>query len=80
MMSCKKSSGLLEKQQVEGLSLSERWSLWLHMTICKGCQHWKKDSQQLDSAIQYLHQKEQMESDVNLSEQVRDKIKNQFSS
>lgn len=44
MISCKRATFLTEKKQVVGLSIFERWQLASHMTICKGCKHYERQS------------------------------------
>jgi len=44
MISCKKATALIEKKQTVGISIIEKLQLGSHALICKGCQHYERQS------------------------------------
>ena len=51
MYSCKKATEMVEKKSVVGLSFSENLKLKLHMSICKACKTYQKQSELIDTFI-----------------------------
>tara|TARA_R110001592_G_scaffold157931_1_gene388835 strand:+ start:1639 stop:1887 length:249 start_codon:yes stop_codon:yes gene_type:complete len=51
MYSCKKATEMVEKKSVVGLSFSENLKLKLHLSICKACKTYQKQSELIDSFI-----------------------------
>lgn len=44
MISCKKSTELIEKRNLTGLTLRESVSLVIHMAMCDACRHYSRHS------------------------------------
>lgn len=42
MLTCKEVTHLLSESQDRKLTLAERLSLEMHLTLCKGCSHFRK--------------------------------------
>lgn len=51
MLSCKKASELIDKSDIQGLSLIERVQLSMHTSMCKGCQAYHHQSHKLNILI-----------------------------
>lgn len=51
MYSCKKATEMVEKKSVVGLSFSESLKLKLHLSICKACKTYQKQSELIDAFI-----------------------------
>jgi hypothetical protein len=52
MYSCKKATEMVEKKNVVGLSFSENFKLKLHLSICKACKSYQKQSVFIDAFIE----------------------------
>ena len=51
MYSCKIATEMVEKKGVVGLSFGESLKLKLHMSICKACKTYQKQSELIDTFI-----------------------------
>ena len=51
MLSCKAATELMEIKQEQGLSLRQRFQLWMHTLICDACKKYEKQSQQIDTIL-----------------------------
>ena len=51
MYSCKKATEMVEKKNVVGLNFSENLKLKLHLSICKACKSYQKQSVLIDAFI-----------------------------
>jgi hypothetical protein len=51
MRSCKEISELLSQAQERRLGRAERWSVCLHLFICKGCSNFRAQLEFLRAAI-----------------------------
>ncbi len=51
MFSCKKATELINKNELIGLSLSEKIILLHHNTICRTCNHYQKKSAIIENII-----------------------------
>lgn len=49
--SCKKATEMVEKQHAFGLSIAEKLTLKLHVTICKACRGYQKQSNLIDAFL-----------------------------
>ncbi len=49
--SCKKASEMVEKQKLFGLSFFERIKLKLHLSACKACRSYEKQSELIDEIL-----------------------------
>jgi len=74
MISCKKATTLIEKEQVDTLSLKERINLRIHTSMCKACRSYEKQSVILNQAIGKWFGK-QSPSKEALSDEVKERIK-----
>jgi len=54
MLSCKKTTELIEKKSFVGLSYKEEIQLRLHTCICDSCTNYKKQSVILDNIVHHL--------------------------
>ena len=51
MLSCKKTTELIEKESIVGLSSREKFRLRLHVSMCDGCTAYLKQSLFIDKAL-----------------------------
>lgn len=54
VLSCRKATYLMEKRMNSRLSVIEKWQLWLHLRICKGCSCYEKEAEIIDKAMRRL--------------------------
>jgi len=54
MLSCKKASGLIDKQSVVGLNMGEKLMLRVHTSMCDACTAYRKQSKIMDD-IFHVH-------------------------
>jgi len=77
MLSCKKSSELIEKRMYFGLNPIEKIQLFLHTSMCDACRGWKKQSKGMDEALrQHVHkhhEQKDLSADV-LPDETKQKI------
>lgn len=52
VLSCLKAGRLTEKSQASHLSWSEKWQLRLHLSLCDGCNEYRKQSLLLGALIE----------------------------
>ncbi len=52
MYSCKVATEMVEKKNIVGLSFIESLKLKLHLSICKACKSYKKQSEFVDTFLQ----------------------------
>lgn len=77
MLSCKKSSELVEKKFSFGLTLIEKIQLSMHTSMCDACKSWEKQSKDLDVSLKnYVHShSHQSNGNVDrLSDEIKDSI------
>ncbi len=77
MLSCKKTSELIEKQLYFGLNPFERIQLFMHTSMCSACSAWKKQSKNMDSAMHnHIHNQPEKDntSEAGLSDEAKAKI------
>lgn len=73
MKRCQQITECLEKSKIERLTLRERLSIKIHLTICKKCKRYFHDSEQLDKWLnKYLKRNT---SNVHLSSSEKEAIK-----
>lgn len=72
MLSCKKATELIEKQQLTPLRLTERFQLKLHKKMCAVCSAYEKQSILLDKALNKRFT--QPSSGEQLSHESKDRI------
>lgn len=51
MLSCKKATELIEKQQLIPLRFAERLQLKMHKKVCSACSNYEKQSVFIDKAL-----------------------------
>jgi hypothetical protein len=51
MISCRKASELVEKNNFEPLNFGDKMKLKIHTSMCKACTAYGKQSQQLDQLL-----------------------------
>lgn len=68
--SCKKASEMVEKRRLFGLSFLEHLKLKWHLTACKACKSYEKQSELLDQALSNEHNT----NIVNLSTEKKQEI------
>ncbi len=65
MISCLKSTELMEKRTLFGLTFYEKMNLFLHKSMCDACRAYEKQSKQLDNFLgKHIHDAD--EKDVPL--------------
>jgi len=47
--SCKKATEMVEKRSITGLTISESLKLKFHLSICKACKAYQKQSELIDT-------------------------------
>ncbi|MBW6481945.1 MAG: hypothetical protein K0B10_02680 [Vicingaceae bacterium] len=47
-LSCKKATEMVEQEKIESLSFVDKVKLKLHLSVCKACQNYKKQSLLID--------------------------------
>ena len=63
ILSCKRTTELIEKRDVEALSLIEKLQLSLHVSMCKACKSYEKKSQIIEQAVsQWIKNKKTIEN------------------
>ncbi len=83
MMSCKEVSRLLSESMERKLSFWERIGLWFHLSMCKLCNGFSKDLQQLrEAARRHAEDVENDtgDSDAVLSSEARERMKRRLES
>lgn len=79
MLSCKKSSELLEKRLHAKLSMLEKFQLILHLTMCDACKTYKKQSQLMhDLLVRYSRPDDSKASFKPLPGDIKVKILNEL--
>ena len=74
MLSCKKASGLIEKQSTEKLSIKEGFHLNLHTLFCKTCKAYKRQSKALDTTLSNWVKSKKEKSVLKLSKEIKSNI------
>ncbi len=74
VLSCKKTTELIEKQNIQGLGIIERFQLKTHQSMCNVCTSYVKQSAIIDKAIQKLIEEEIAKLDPKLDEETRNRI------
>lgn len=77
MLSCKKSSELIEKKLFSKLTLIEKIQLTMHTSMCDVCKSWKKQSEELDHSLKnhfHYHPPKDESKQESLSEEVKQAI------
>lgn len=73
MLSCKKATELIEKRQVNKLTIAEKLQLKMHTSMCEACSAYEKQSLTLDKAIkQWIGSKKKPQE--KLSEEAKTRI------
>ncbi len=79
MLSCKKSSELIDKSQRIELSMRERFLLRMHTSMCDGCKAYQKQSKLLDKILgHFAHQHNEDNIPVVHNEELQTRIKSQL--
>lgn len=58
MLSCKKTTELIEKRFVTKLSVVEKIQLSMHTAMCKTCKMYEKQSDIIEKSLEKIQQKE----------------------
>jgi len=56
-LSCKKATEMVEQDKIVSLSLIDKLKLKLHLSVCKACQGYQKQSQLIDDFFNKENQK-----------------------
>jgi hypothetical protein len=72
VLSCKRASFLIEKQQDKPLSVIDKTQLNLHLKICSECSRYQKQSLIIDNVLKSNHQTNLEE--FKLSDGVKDRL------
>lgn len=79
MLSCRKATELMEKENFIGLKRIEKIQLFMHTRMCDACTHYYKQSQFIDKALQYDSSPELNAKNIThktLSSEIKSKIIN----
>ena len=84
MLSCKKASELIDKQDLQKLRVTEKVQLAMHTSMCKGCQAYSKQSGMLNILIRKMANSEKIDTEdsdtvVTLKNKIIKKIEEQES-
>lgn len=76
MLTCKEATQLASKGLDEKLTVRERFSLWLHLAMCRLCRHYVRNILKLHRLMQKAGQagKELLPESVRLSGNSRERI------
>jgi len=77
VLSCEKASELIEKNVHFGLKPIEKVQLFVHNSMCDACRMWKKQSKDLDGALNkyiHLHPNERDLPTDSLTDEAKEKI------
>jgi len=75
MLSCKKSSELIEKKMYFRLTLIERIQLAMHISMCDACKNWKKQSKHLDKMLhKHINEQVKENDDIRLADEKKQEI------
>ena len=72
--SCKKASEMVEKRNLFGLSFLEKIKLKMHLSACKACKAYDKQSELIDQAISN-HPEENVQLSSSSKEQIINSLK-----
>lgn len=77
MLSCKKASGLIEKQLHFSLRPIEKIQLFMHTSMCDACKNYQKQSKDMESLLNdHIHS--DLQSPDSSSEVLSDDFKGQI--
>lgn len=68
IVSCKKSTELMEKQSVLPLSIKEKFQLFLHKSWCSTCNAYYESSKKIDDSLGQFFNVQETKNDHHLSE------------
>ena len=74
MLSCKRSSGLIEKKSTGKLSFQEGIQLKVHTFFCKTCTTYQKQSKAIDLTIFNWVKNKDNNAEVKLSDKIKGNI------
>ncbi|MCC5928715.1 MAG: hypothetical protein JJU28_05665 [Cyclobacteriaceae bacterium] len=73
MITCVKATELIEKRQIQSLTLGERFKLRLHNSMCVACRAYQRQSKTIEKAIsRWMHITNN--TTHHLSQEKKDKI------
>lgn len=74
MLTCKHASELISQSLDRRLTMWERWSLKLHLLICRFCKRFANQLMQLKLAVRQQIMTVENDENIKLSQSVRKKI------
>ena len=77
MLSCKRSSELIEKKLFSKLTVIEKIQLTMHTSMCDACKSWEKQSEDLDHSLKnhfHNHPSKDDSDQVSLTEEAKEAI------
>jgi hypothetical protein len=77
VLSCKRATKLIEKREIDALTVLEKMQLKLHTSMCDVCHAYKKQSTIIDKAI-FRWIKSNKQEKHNLSDESKSKIINKI--
>lgn len=80
MLTCKQASQLISQSLDHPLSLPNRIKLRLHLVMCDACCRFKRQLNQLRSALQRLCQITEVDDTITLSQQAKVRISDSVAS
>ena len=75
MFNCQQASWVISQSQDRHLTLRERFSMWLHHTMCGACRQFVAQLRLLRTALQQQSRREEQDESVKLSDSARDAIR-----
>lgn len=79
-LSCKKAAEMIEQEKIVSLSFIDKLNLKFHLSICKKCQNYQKQSQLIDDFFSKESHEEDVEKNIPLKEnpQLKETILNKL--
>ncbi len=75
MISCVKSTELMEKRNIVGLSAYEKVNLFLHKSMCDACTAYEKQSKMIDKILhRHIHDVAESEIPVTSNSELKERI------
>jgi len=79
MLSCLKTTELIEKKALSSLSLKEKVQLIIHKRICGACAEYEKQSKFIDNFLKkHIHKTDDASIPQSQNEELKEKIKSKL--
>ena len=76
MLTCKDASHLISESQERPLGFRERWSLRMHLWLCRNCRRFERQMALLRQALRLLGKRAEIDEDgTDLPQEARERIR-----